>query len=142
MCGIRNFGTYINISTKSTQSCASVRLSTFLCHRVKQKMRNFVQSFVRDYEKHCIPFNQFTQTRKEQKKCNTRAEQSRTEQNRASLTTSPHCNATLNKCAVSCSLINTINFHLLLPHFHAPFAVSFLHIVFLFQSFHLLRFKK
>ena len=60
MCGKRNFGTYINISTKSTQSCASVKLSTFLCYRVKQKMRNSVQSFVRDYEKHRIPFNQFT----------------------------------------------------------------------------------
>ena len=76
MCGTRNFGIYINISSKSTQSCASVRSSTFLCYRVKQKLRNSVQSFVRDYEKHRIPFNQFTWTRKEKKECNTRAEQS------------------------------------------------------------------
>ena len=55
------------------------------------------------------------------------------EQNRASLTTSPHCNATFNKCAVSCSLINTINFHLLRPRLHTPFAVSFLHIVCFFN---------
>jgi hypothetical protein len=60
MCGIRNFGTYINVSIKSTEICASVILSTFLCHQLKQKTTNSVQTFVREYEKHRIPFNQFT----------------------------------------------------------------------------------